>query len=258
MVKRSLNSEIGGDEDSSGRTMAELVYRRLRADIVWGVLAPDVPLKSDQVRAAYGTGISPLREALTRLTAERLVTAAGQRGFRVAPLSPADVLDTMETRILIESEALRLSIEKGDVNWETSVVAAAHALRRTPLPTAPGPAAEAWAELHQRYHAALLAACGSPWLISLADILFAQAERHRIRAVSVTEPIKHRDRPAEHDAILDAVVTRNARLATAELDRHYRLSANHVAQAILQTTGGAGIPGGVTNSTESTDALATA
>jgi hypothetical protein len=71
-------------------------------------LAPGSPLRSDQLRARYDVGISPLREALTRLVSERLVTSVGQRGFRVAPLTAYDVEDTMMTRIVIEREASRV------------------------------------------------------------------------------------------------------------------------------------------------------
>ena len=231
-MKRSLKALLTDEADEPGRTMADIVYRKLRDDIVAGVLAPGTPLRSDEIRTAYETGISPLREALTRLTSEQLVTSVGQRGFRVAPLSPEDVLDTMETRILIETEALRLSIANGGVDWEANLAAAAHSLMRTPFPTGPGEAADTWAKHHWRFHHALLSACGSKWLIQLFSILFAQAERHRLRAVTLGPPPLGRDRIGEHDAILAATMSRNARLATAELDRHYRLSAEHVANVL--------------------------
>ena len=231
-MKRSLKNDLTTDADDGDRTMAHVVYRKLRNDIVSGVLAPGTPLRSDEVRTVYETGISPLREALTRLTSEQLVTSVGQRGFRVAPLSAEDVLDTMETRILIEGEALRLSIERGGVQWESQVVAAAHALARTPFPVGPDTAAETWAAIHWHYHATLIAACGSKWLIQLAHVLFAQAERHRLRVVALGAAPQKRDRSSEHDAIFNAAINRNARLATAELDRHYRLSAEHVADVL--------------------------
>ncbi|MET3762262.1 GntR family transcriptional regulator [Sphingomonas sp. UYEF23] len=237
-MKRSLKAEAA-DDDTSGRTMADIVYRKLRDDIVVGVLAPGTPLRSDEIRAAYGTGISPLREALTRLTAEQLVTSIGQRGFRVAPLSAEDVLDTMETRILVETEALRLSIARGGVAWEAELAAAGHALKRTPFPIGPGAESDTWAPLHWQFHFALLSACGSKWLLRLFDILFAQAERHRLHAMTLGQPAPQvRDRVGEHDAIFKATMDRNARLATAELDRHYRLSAEHVAAVLRGSESG--------------------
>ena len=64
------------------RTLGEVAYRRLRTDIVMVRLEPDQPLRFDALKAHYGLGVSPLREALSRLAEERLVTTVGQRGYR--------------------------------------------------------------------------------------------------------------------------------------------------------------------------------
>lgn len=234
-MKRSIKPPPGNENAEpaySPGTLNEDVYRRLRCDIIAGILPPGAPLRSGELREVYGVGISPLREALSRLHAEHLVTSVAQRGFRVWPLTVSDVFDTMETRILIESEALRLSIELGDVTWETQLVGAAHTLRRTPLPSWPATDNGHWANVHRNFHLTLLSACGSPWLIKIAEMLFEHAERHRMRAIRFARPSTSRDRPAEHDGIFRAAIERNAKLALAELDRHYRLSAHHVAETL--------------------------
>ena len=181
-----VESMLAGKQAS--RTLAEETYRRLRGDIIWGILEPNAPLPSTELCATYRVGISPLREALSRLAAEHLVTSIEHRGFRVAPISADDVIGTMEARVLIESDALRRSIKYGDVAWESRIVAALHSLQRAPLPTGPGEVAEAWAEAHREYHAALIGACKSEWLTKLATLLFPQAERHRIYQARVDGP----------------------------------------------------------------------
>jgi GntR family transcriptional regulator, carbon starvation induced regulator len=236
-MKRSVASVSKPVEsEEAPRTLAESIYRRLRQDILWGVLAPGEPLRSDELRSGYAVGISPLREALSRLLAERLVTAVGQRGFRVAPLIIADVIDTMETRLVIEREALARSIQLGDVAWETGIVATFHALSRIPIPKRPGSQAEIWASHHRQYHRALLAACGSRWLVELSGLLFDQAERHRIlRARIGPLPKLTRDVAAEHKQIFDAVIGRNVRKAVRALDRHYRTTSEQIV-AVLKCT----------------------
>lgn len=165
-------------------------------------LAPGAPLRSDELRARYNVGISPLREALTRLASERLVTSVGQRGFRVAPLTAYDVQDTMMTRIVIEREALARSIRNGDIAWETAVVAAFHALSRNPIPTEPGAATQIWAAHHRQFHMALLSACNSRWQLELAGLLFDQAERHRLlRGKFLPRQKLKRDTVREHRRI---------------------------------------------------------
>jgi GntR family transcriptional regulator, carbon starvation induced regulator len=88
-MKRSVSEARHGlaATDDLPRTVAESIYQRLRQDILWGRFAPGSPLRSDELRSRYDVGISPLREALTRLTSERLVTSIGQRGFRIPPLT---------------------------------------------------------------------------------------------------------------------------------------------------------------------------
>jgi GntR family transcriptional regulator, carbon starvation induced regulator len=220
------------------RTVAEAIYYRLREDIVWNRLPPDAALRSDQLRATYGVGVSPLREALSRLAAEHLVTTVGQKGFRVAPVTTESVVDIMETRLVIEREALMRSLRKGDIAWETEVVASYHVLSRVPIARRPGDDAQSWARHHRRFHMSLLSACGSHWLLELAGLLFNQAERHRaIRARLVPRPKLNRDIAAEHKKIFEAALARDTKAALTVLDRHYRKTAEHVIAALGHSQG---------------------
>ncbi len=237
-MKRSVSTvhEFDLAASDTPRTLAEAIYRRIRQDILWGHLPPGAPLRSDELRSAYDVGVSPLREALSRLVAERLVTTVGQRGFRVAPLTVGDVVDTWQTRFVIERESLVRSIEAGDIGWETSVVASYHALSRMPIPKNPGSSTETWAKHHRRFHMALLAACGSRWLIDLAGLLFDQAERHRIlRARLGPGPKLARDVATEHKQIFDAAIARNTKMAVQALEKHYRTTADQVVAALKRT-----------------------
>jgi GntR family transcriptional regulator, carbon starvation induced regulator len=234
-MKRTVAEALPPEPDHNGlpRTIAESIYRRLRQDILWGRFVPGSPLRSDQLRARYDVGISPLREALTRLASERLVTTVGQRGFRVAPLTAYDVEDTMATRLVIEGEALARSIERGDMAWETSLVGAFHALSRNPIPKEPGPSTELWALQHRQFHMALLSACGSRWHMELAGLLFDQAERHRIlRSKFGSQKILKRDTVREHKQIFDAALSRDVKTAVRALGKHYRATAEQVVSVL--------------------------
>jgi GntR family transcriptional regulator, carbon starvation induced regulator len=236
-MKRAAAAVQAIDPDSNGapRTIAESIYRRIRQDILWMQLAPGSPLRSDELRARYKVGVSPLREALTRLAAERLVTAVGQRGFRVAPLTAYDVEDTLMTRLVIEREALTRSIENGDITWETAIVAAFHALSRNPVPKAPGAATEDWAAHHRQFHMALLSACGSRWHMELAGRLFDQAERHRMLRVKFGPPQKlKRDIVREHQQIFDAVLSRDVKASIRALEKHYKATADQVVAVMAR------------------------
>jgi DNA-binding GntR family transcriptional regulator len=74
-------------------TFAEHAFNLLHADIVRAKLRPGEKMHVERIRKAYGVGATPLRKALSRLSSLDLVTAEGQRGFRVAPVSVANLLD---------------------------------------------------------------------------------------------------------------------------------------------------------------------
>ena len=65
------------------------IFASLRADIINGSLKPGARLRFIELQARYGIGTSPIREALSRLAADRLVIQEVNRGFRVPPVSLA-------------------------------------------------------------------------------------------------------------------------------------------------------------------------
>jgi DNA-binding GntR family transcriptional regulator len=67
----------------------------------------------------------------------------------------ADIADLTELRVEIETVALRLAIERGDIQWETGVITALHILERTPVADAE------WVARHRDFHHALIARCNS-------------------------------------------------------------------------------------------------
>ena len=164
-------------------TLAETAYDALRHDIVRGVLAPGKPLRMAQLSERYGMGFSPLREALNRLQAERLVTSIALRGFSVAPLSMAEMWDTINTRVLIEQRALRLAMAQGGDDWETGIVSALHSLTLQSTRAAEGGADEQklLEDRHHGFHLALIAGCGSSWLLEFFQRLYARPSAIAIR-----------------------------------------------------------------------------
>jgi DNA-binding GntR family transcriptional regulator len=94
------------------RTLVERAYRSLRHDVICGKLAPGERLRVEHLKDQYEVGAGTLREALSLLVSDALVTSEGQRGFRVAPISVADLEDLTNTRVMLETEAFDLALEK--------------------------------------------------------------------------------------------------------------------------------------------------
>lgn len=203
-------------------TLAEKAYNALRQDILRGAFASGSPLRLADLGERYGMGFSPLREALNRLQAERLVTSESLRGFRVAPLSLAEFEDALATRLMIEGQALRASILNGGDDWAAGIVVALYALKLQA-----DRKGDLW-ELEQRHHAfhrALLAACDSPWQLEFFERLYMATERYRLPALAAAGGRGQRDIQAEHSAIAEAVLARNAVAAEALLRDHYLRTA---------------------------------
>ena len=225
--------------DHEDITLAEQAYRGLRRDIITGALAADQPLRLEYLKERYGLSFSPLREALNRLHSERLVVSMPSRGFRVAPFSEDEMWDVIETRIVIDCEAIRRSLARGDDAWEAQLVAAFHALvvargqRLADIHTPAEPLHDDLEERHQDFHRSLIAACGSRWLLDLSDQLYAQTERYRQPSLRDADYSKYRrDVTVEHRQLLDAAVAKDAGLAAGLLARHYRETGRMMRQVL--------------------------
>jgi DNA-binding GntR family transcriptional regulator len=208
-------------------SLAEYVYKQLRADLLSGRLLPGAKLKISDVGETLSVNLSAVREALSRLSADGLVVAQPQRGFRVAPVSAPELRDLTRARIEIDALCMRLSVANPDIAWETGLVAAKHRLIRTAK--AEDGAAEplaAWAAAHSDFHRALIAGCDSPWLMRIHNQLFTQAERYQ--RLSVRAPGGRPDIDLEHAALADAMLARDGDLAAQLIDGHYQRTADLV------------------------------
>ena len=196
------------------------MYAELRADILGGRQRPGARLPFAELTARYGASMGVVREALNRLAAEGLVEAEPQFGFRVVPLSVADLKHLTDARVAIEALVLGQAVENGGVGWEGDVLAAHHRLERTPQRADDDPSrlSDDWTDAHAAYHHALLAGCPNPRLLGIAESLRDAAELYRQWSV----PLAHarRDIAGEHRAILDAVLALDTDAATAALASH--------------------------------------
>jgi DNA-binding GntR family transcriptional regulator len=213
-------------QGESPRTLAERAYRALRQDIVQGRLAPGERLRVEHLKDRYEVGAGTLREALALLVSDALVVAEGQRGYRVSEISLSDLRDLTDTRVMLETEALRQSIRKGGEVWEAEVRRAFEAL--THIEQTPGGFdPPTWEQANQRFHEALISGHRSPWAGHLLGILYRHGERYRHVAIRMgATPAVDRDVHAEHTGIFEAAMTRQEARAALSLEVHIRLTCD--------------------------------
>jgi DNA-binding GntR family transcriptional regulator len=206
-------------------TLASVAYEQLRRDVMTAQFLPGQKLNIRQLCQRYDMGLSPVREALNRLLRDGLVTQTDQQGFRVASVSVEQLDELTRTRCWLNELALRQSIAHGDAAWEEGVVLAAHRLLRLPRDPLSGGSPLRnldWEEAHRAFHASLLAACRSQWLLAFCEQLFDAAERYRHISRISRQSQRRRD---EHRQIMEASVARDVELAVKLLTAHFAATA---------------------------------
>ncbi len=219
------------------KTLTEETLWRLRRDIISGTLPAGGKIKSEDIKHRYNVGTSPIREALFQLVTDGLVTADGQRGFRVAELRETDLLDIADWRARLESEALRRSIEAATLDWEAHAIAAFHRMKRFESDSrfrdmSEREAADTWEEYHREFHFALYSTCGSPWLLRFCELLIQHGERYRRAYIAYPRVAKAITQ--EHEALLEAALARDTERAVDILEKHIRHAANLALQHAMK------------------------
>lgn len=190
MTKNSLSWGPGPSRQiDAPKTLADEAYQRIHDDIIRGAFAPNEKLQPNALRRRYDIGLSPVREALSRVALEGLAVAEGQRGFFVAPATRQELLDIADLRIQFSVMSLERSIRRGDDAWENAVVTTYYQLNKLENQSKREPRTfhDEWERRNKHFHQALGSACESPWLLHFCDILYDHFERYRRRFLIYTE-----------------------------------------------------------------------
>lgn len=195
-------------------TAQESVLAALRADIVGGVLRPGEQVVQEALAERYGVSRVPLREALKILEGEGLVTYHPHRGYFVADLSLADLLEVYRIREVLEAEALQAAVARMNPELVAGIATLAVAVEEA---MAAGDVL-AITEANRRFHFAIFEASGMPRLVRLLRQLWDATDVYR--SVYFTEPANRAVVAREHAGILEALRSGDARALVAAQDGH--------------------------------------
>lgn len=210
---------------SSGKQMlSEQVYAHLRDAIMRGEHAPGAALRPQELAKERGVSLAVVREALVRVVGDGLADRLPNRGFAVAAHSDRRWQEIAEARRTVEPVVLRMSIERGDVDWEARLRAAHHRLTRTPVdaPEEGEYYSGAWSEAHRVFHRTLLEGCGNAVLLETFDRMWTASELAR-RWSTHRDP--DRDGVDEHRRLEQAALARDADTAAELLAQHVAMTA---------------------------------
>lgn len=219
-------------------TRATDVYDRLRGELLDGSREPGSRLAIEALAERFETSPTPLREALNRLVSEGLVERREQRGFAVAPVGLDDLEEITRTRCWLEEIALRRSIAERTPAWEDALVLAHHHLARTPRSLSDQRFVDNpdWEPRHRAFHRALIAGCGSRWLLAFCEQLADQ--HHRYRRLAAARAFAKRGVKAEHQQLMQAALDGRADEAVALLVQHYERTARLISDDPRLAPGG--------------------
>lgn len=217
---------VSGRETGKAVRLEPTVRHQLRTEILTGAIPPDGKLRVMELAARYGVAGTTVREALSRLVSEGLVTNETNKGFRAAPVSIADLIDLTRTRQIVDGEAFRLSILHGDGAWEGEIVGLFHRLSRVPPDPAHG---HEWETLHRSYHHALISACGITNLVQISDRLYDLGVRYRFLMLNVAQWT--RDIVDEHRALMEVALERDAETGAELWRSHLDLTTKAITAA---------------------------
>lgn len=209
-------------ESKSGQTQASLAYELLRKDIITGRLPANSKLRIRDLCTRYNLAMSAIREALNRLVQDGLVNLVDLKGFSVSPISEESLLELTRARVWLNEIGIRESIAQGDAQWEENVLLSYHRMARITKYSDPNQegANPAWEAAHRVFHAALISACRSSWIVRFSEQLFDAADRYRHLSRS-----ENRNREDRHKDLMEAALARDPDLAAQLLREHFEKTA---------------------------------
>jgi DNA-binding GntR family transcriptional regulator len=223
------------DSYNESGTLAEQVFRRLRAAILAGELAPGAKISEPALAKQYGVSRGPLREALHRLQERKLITRSPNQGPRVVKPSAQVLAELFLVREALEGMAARLAATNATdaeiAGLRAAVTESAGGLNGTP---------DAGVELDERYdqdfHFSIAQCSRNPMLIELLCAELYPLLRLYRGQLPLVRP---RRRPAviEHERIVSAIEDRDPELSELLMRRHIAAARARRETALAQTNG---------------------
>jgi DNA-binding GntR family transcriptional regulator len=199
-----------------GILLREKIYGQLRADMISCRLPPGLEIRENELATRFGVSKSPVRDALMRLEREGLVITLPRQGYRVSPVSLADVQDMFHLRDALERACMERIVRRASDEQLAQLDQFRHFH------------AHAWdggfIAYNREFHHAVSRLAGNARMHGQLSDLIDQMERAVQLSLSSLKENDPRSLVAEHAAIVDALQAR-------QLSRAQRLASQHVARA---------------------------
>jgi DNA-binding GntR family transcriptional regulator len=209
---------------------SDVAYAELRGQILSGALEPGSRLAQYELADSMNMSITPLREAIRRLSSEGLVDLDTHRNVRVAGIDAAEARQLFEVRLLIDPDAVELAAARRTEDDLAAIRTAAQRLL---------PVTRKWGEealvAHREFHRTLYFASHNEILTRLLDDLWDKSDRYRRLGLALPVGNEPRVRDLDEHHLMASLIAAGDGLAAARLMRsHIAASLTPAAVAALE------------------------
>jgi DNA-binding GntR family transcriptional regulator len=205
---------------------ADALRDELEQDIVTGTLRPGERLDEQTLAARFGVSRTPIREALMQLASAGLVELQARRGAFVASLSLREVIERFEVMAALEGACGALAARRLTDEERARLLQAHEACCRE----ARSGNADAYYYANERFHQVLYDASHNGYLAEQTRQLHDRLKPYRrlqLRALSRVAAS-----PAEHQAVVDAVLAGDGERAERMLKDHILIQGDRLSDFI--------------------------
>ncbi|WP_373236391.1 GntR family transcriptional regulator [Cohaesibacter celericrescens] len=209
IIEKSAKSE-----DGRGFTSTQSVHRRLRDEIVSLKRLPGDAINEKELALECGVSRTPIREALLRLSEERLVDIVPKSRTTVSKIPVADLLEAQVARTALEQLTVKAAVERArgsDIANLRALLELQHECQEL------GEHAKFYAA-DEAMHNAIAVAGGYPGIWKIIEQIKIQVDRYRL--LTLPQPMRMQRVLLEHTEIVDAIAARNADDAVEAMSRH--------------------------------------
>jgi DNA-binding GntR family transcriptional regulator len=200
--------------------LGDKVYEAIRDQIVTCEFAPGSQLGVADLSRQLGVSLTPVRDAINRLMAERLVEDVPRRGYFVARLDPEGITDLLGARRLIELAAVEEGIDRIEPGQLDDMRRLAAEMEQ--LVDRDGRYVD-YAEFSKRdsqFHLLLVGSAGNRHLVEIYRGLSVHVHIHRTNLVAQAGYSRGAATAREHRSILESFERRDLTAARAAITEH--------------------------------------
>ena len=208
--------------------LRDIVFHKLREAIITGRLVPGDRLMEIKLANEMGVSRTPVREAIRKLQAEGLVIMNARRGAVVAPINEEVMQELLEIRKALESLACQLVAVKsgsGDIQRLRDI----NSDMRSAIDESD---VDKITEKDVEFHETITELAANSHLTSMLDQIKEHLYRYRLEFI---KELKNKNVLAdEHDRIIDALQSGNAKAAGREIEKHIELQERYIINTLEQ------------------------